>query len=119
MKKLLLSIVVTLFAAGSTFAQGGDFFWSTQGLNEGAMNGDADVKLFVGDTASLFLYYTTNGPAMSELDTGAFLDVGQTLAGIGHYDDCVRARLRTRVVVHRLQKAQHQQPQRNRFRRTE
>ena len=63
------------------FAQGGDFFWSFE--SNGPVNEDVSRKDFsVGDTGSLFLYYTTNGPAMSELNTGAFLDLATSNSGV-------------------------------------
>ena len=59
-----------------------DFFWSTQDLLDGATNSDALLELAPGESGSLFLYYTVNGPANSNLDTGAFLDVATTSTGV-------------------------------------
>ncbi len=84
-RNFFLVIAVLAMSASSVLAQGGDFFWSTQGLNMGATNGDASLTLAPGESGSLFLYYTTNGPAMSELDTGAFLNISQSVAGIANF----------------------------------
>jgi len=79
-----LVFAVVAMSASSIFAQG-DFFWSTQGLGEGATNSAAELTLQAGETGSLFLWYTTNGPAMSELSVGAFLDVAQSLSGVVNF----------------------------------
>ena len=52
-----------------------DFFWSFSDLNSGAVNSDAEGIFQTGETGSIYLYYSTNGPADSDMDTGAFLDV--------------------------------------------
>ena len=52
-----------------------DFFWSFSDLNSGAVNSNAEGIFQIGETSSIYLYYSTNGPADSDMDTGAFLDV--------------------------------------------
>jgi len=83
MNKTILSLVATLIAIapGNTFAQT-DFFWSLNGLNQGAVNADLSVELAAGATSTAYLYYTTNGPADSDLTTGAFLDLATSQVGI-------------------------------------
>ena len=57
----------------------GDFFWSFQALNSGATNSAAEGTFAVGETGSLYLYYSTMN---SELDTGAGLDISLTNSGV-------------------------------------
>ena len=59
-----------------------DFFWSLSDLNNGATNSDEVATFNTGESGSLFLYYSTNGPADSNLDVGAFLDIATTNAGV-------------------------------------
>jgi hypothetical protein len=78
-RKISLVLALVAMSASSVFAQG-DFFWSTQDLNMGATNSAANVKhTAIGQTGSLYLYYNT---ANSELNTGAFLDVATSMAGV-------------------------------------
>jgi hypothetical protein len=57
-----------------------DFFWSTFGLNSGAVNSSMPVAFFSeGSSGSLFLYYDT---MTSEMDTGAFLDIATSTPGV-------------------------------------
>lgn len=74
-------LAVVALNACNAFAQG-DFFWSTFDLNSGATNSAANVELNVGDTGSLYLYYSV---ANSELDTGAGLDLSFTNNGIVNF----------------------------------
>ena len=60
----------------------GDFFWSMLNLNEGAVNGPIDLNLSPGETATLFLYYSTNGPSNSQLESGYSVNVATSQAGI-------------------------------------
>jgi len=76
-----LVLALVAFSANSVFAQG-DFFWSFADLGGGATNSFADNTYNVGDMGSAYLYYSTTGPSMSELDTGAFLDLATTMAGV-------------------------------------
>ncbi len=57
-----------------------DLFWSTAGLFSGAFNTSAAVGEFnTGTSGEIFLYYD---PSMSELDTGAFVDIATSRPGI-------------------------------------
>ena len=57
-----------------------DFFWSVAGLNEGAFNDSMAPAVFSeGDSGSMYLYYDT---AMSELDTGGFIDIQTSTNGV-------------------------------------
>ena len=78
---LLISLISTAIFTTLSFSQT-DFFWSTQGLNEGATNSDAVLELAPGESSSLYLYYSTDGPADSDLSVGAFLDVFTSQAGV-------------------------------------
>ena len=57
-----------------------DFFWSTADLDSGANNDSMPEASFAeGSSGSLFLYYDT---LVSELDTGAFLDISTSTSGV-------------------------------------
>ncbi|MEM7248331.1 MAG: hypothetical protein AAF533_23555 [Acidobacteriota bacterium] len=80
---LTVAVIVTgCLLAVPAQAQGGDFFWSTQPLNSGAPNGDLVADYTVGDTGTLYIYWTTNGPSASEMDTGGGLDITTSAAGV-------------------------------------
>ena len=84
-----VTIVGLLLAmAAQANAQKTDFFWSAFDLNMGTKNGP--VVLFpksVGDSGSLFLYYTTGGPTGFDLDVGAFLDIATSGDGVIKFTD--------------------------------
>lgn len=73
-KLIVLMFAIVLFSTNTTFAQS-DFFWSFNNLNTGATNSDATGRFQTGDTATLYLYYSTIN---SDLDTGAGLDLSLT-----------------------------------------
>ena len=81
LKSLLTCTALMIAACNSTFGQT-DFFWSTSPLNSGATNEDVTLELEPGESGTLYLYYTTNGPADSDLNTGAFLDVMTSESGV-------------------------------------
>ena len=57
-----------------------DFFWSNVGLDSGAVNDSTGVFSYApGSSGSLYLYYDT---MMSELDTGAFIDIATSTSGV-------------------------------------
>ena len=60
----------------------GDFFWSTQNLNSGAENSPLLLDLDIGETRTIYLYYTTNGPTDSEIKIGGTLDLLPSTPGI-------------------------------------
>lgn len=74
------SLVLALVAmsASSVFAQG-DFFWSFAPQGGGATNSAAKGNFLIGDTGSIYLYYDT---ANSQLDTGFFIDIASSMAGV-------------------------------------
>ncbi|MEM9411555.1 MAG: hypothetical protein AAGA30_10600 [Planctomycetota bacterium] len=74
LKNILPCAAIILLSCGNLFAQT-DFFWSVDNLNSGATNSDASIDLEPGESGTLYLYYTTNGPADSDIGTGAFVDV--------------------------------------------
>ena len=80
-RKFALVMALVAISSSSVFAQT-DFFWSTSALGQGASNEDVKVNLSNGDTGSLYLYFSTNGPADSDLSVGAFLDVATSQSGV-------------------------------------
>ena len=60
----------------------GDFFWSTSNLNEGAVNGPIDLTLNPGESTTLFLYYSTNGPTGTDIRNGYALNVATSQSGV-------------------------------------
>lgn len=52
-----------------------DFFFSDKAIGEGAVNANLTLEMAPGEAGTLYVYYSTNGPADSDIDTGAFLDV--------------------------------------------
>jgi len=60
----------------------GDFFWSTSNLNEGAVNGPLDLSMEPGESATLYLYYSINGPSNSEIMAGYSVNVATSQNGI-------------------------------------
>ena len=65
----------------------GDFFWSTSNLNEGAVNGPIDLNLSPGESATLYLYYSTNGPSNTDLKVGYSVNVATSQNGIIQFND--------------------------------
>ncbi len=80
----LLLLMTLAFSFGNyATAQQTDFFWSDIGLNMGATNQPLEVESkSVGDTGSLYLYYSTNGPSNADLDIGAFVDIATSQPGV-------------------------------------
>ena len=79
--RILLHVLVIFLVAlpvSEVLAQG-DFFWSLNDLNSGATNSAAEGNFRVGESGSLFLYYSIDN---SELDTGAGLDITSTNPGV-------------------------------------
>lgn len=72
-------VLAVLFLVTNTGWAQGDFFWSLNGLHSGATNSAAEESLRVGETGSLFLYYSIDN---SEIDTGAGLDITSTNPGV-------------------------------------
>ena len=74
------SVIVLMVAISSSqVAAQSDFFFS---FDRGGPNVDQTMNFEVGDTGSLWIYWTTNGPADSDLDTGAFIDVISSNSGV-------------------------------------
>lgn len=52
-------------------------------LNQNAVNQPLEVESkSVGDTGSLFLYYSSNGPSDADIDIGAFVDIATSQPGV-------------------------------------
>ena len=73
-----LVLAIAVMSVGSVSAQS-DFFFS---FTEGGTNGDQSMAFDSGGSGSLYIYWSTNGPANSDLDVGAFIDVATSTAGI-------------------------------------
>lgn len=80
-RPLLCAVIAVLISSGVTVAQS-DFFLSFQNLNQGASNSNPVESFSPGDSGTLYLYWTTNGPADSDIDTGAFVDLQTTQSGV-------------------------------------
>ena len=78
LKNLSLVMAIAVMSVGSVSAQG-DFFFSF--AQDGA-NADQSMDFNIGDTGSLWVYWSTNGPADSDLSVGAFLDIFSSTAGV-------------------------------------
>ena len=78
LKNLSLVMAIAVMSVSSVSAQG-DFFFS---FEQGGANADQAMDFNVGDTGSLWIYWTTNGPSDSDLDVGAFLDITSTTSGV-------------------------------------
>ena len=78
-----LFVTLAFSFSGYAAAQETDFFWSDRDLNTGAVNQPLVVgSKSVGDTGSLFLYYSASGPSQSDIDVGAVVDVATSQPGI-------------------------------------
>lgn len=88
--KLLFSGLLScmLLMPLSVKAQGpADFFYSAGGLGSGlVVNGDLDLEVTLGDTVSIYGYWSTNGPADTNLDVGAGFDIATSADGIIGFD---------------------------------
>jgi len=73
-----LVLAIVAMSLSSVNAQG-DFFFS---FTDGGTNADQSMDFSVGDTGSLYIYWSTNGPADSDLSVGAFIDVLSDTAGV-------------------------------------
>ncbi len=81
MKNLFLCTLFTISIASTCSAQT-DFFMSLNALNSGAVNSELSAEFNPGDSGSIYIYYTTNGPADSDISTGAFLDIVTSADGV-------------------------------------
>ena len=76
---ITLAFVFCLSQFTSATAQPVDFFWSEVGPGQGATNqSHLNVVAGPGESVTLYLYYTTNGPLDSDLRIGALLDITST-----------------------------------------
>lgn len=81
MRSRILLCVLSLFISVDCLAQS-DFFWSGSDLNDGAVNATPVLGATVGETRSIFLYYSTNGTSNSELRVGALFNVRASEPGV-------------------------------------
>ncbi|MEM9410627.1 MAG: dockerin type I domain-containing protein [Planctomycetota bacterium] len=71
----------------ATIAGPSDFFWSTQNLGEGAVNQSLELNLPVGESRTLYLYYSLTGPSASEINDGASINVATSSEGTVTFED--------------------------------
>ena len=71
----------------ATVAGPSDFFWSTESLGEGAVNQSLDLTLSIGESRTIYLYYSLNGPSASEIDDGVSINVGASSASIITFEE--------------------------------
>ena len=77
-----LALVFFLFCFVSMSWAQTDFFFSFQNLGEGVSNEEPTRQYSPGDIGFLYLYFTTNGPADSNRDSWAFLDIQTSIPGV-------------------------------------
>ena len=77
-RNLFLSLSIFILGYNSVFAQS-DFFFS---FDQAGPNTNQSRDFNVGDSGSLWIYWSTNGPADSDLDVGAFIDVFTSTSGV-------------------------------------
>ena len=77
-RTIVLAIAIIAVGFGSAVAQS-DFFFS---FDQGGPNADQSATFNVGDTGSLWIYWSTNGPADSSLNVGAFIDLLSSNTGV-------------------------------------
>ena len=73
-----LSLSIFFLSYSTVFAQS-DFFFS---FDQEGPNTNQSRDFNVGDSGSLWIYWSTNGPADSELTVGAFIDVFTSNSGV-------------------------------------
>ena len=76
--RLSLATFILAMGVNSIWAQG-DFFFTFQ---KGESNSDQEAFFQLGDSGSLWIYWSTNGPADSDLNVGAFIDIFTSESGI-------------------------------------
>ncbi len=76
------SMVLAIVAMSVSSASAQNFFWSTAGFGEGAVEGDNTATLAIGDTATAHLYYSPNGQNITE---GLDLDFSWDTSGIAGF----------------------------------
>ena len=74
----LACLLSVCFSFSTAAAQDADFFWSLNDIGEGVVNEPLDIPVDSGTSATLYLYYSPNGPADTSLNTGFFLDIEST-----------------------------------------
>jgi len=89
MRSTLFLLMTLAFSFGNdAVAQETDFFWSDRDLNSGAVNQPLVLgSKSIGDTGSLFLYYSTSGPSEADIDVGAIMDIATSQPGVIRFTD--------------------------------
>ena len=81
-KRLTLCAMTALLTLSGVAAGQTDFFLSFNDLNQGAVNADAAASFNAGDSGTIFIYWSTNGPADSDISTGASVDLQTSQTGV-------------------------------------
>lgn len=82
LRRLSLSVATALLISSGVAVGQSDFFLSFQDLNQGASNSDPVESFSPGDSGTMYLYWSTNGPSDSDIDTGAFVDLQSSQSGV-------------------------------------
>ena len=83
----LIIVVALLGCVATNLPAQTDFFMSLNNLNSGAVNSALEAEFSPGDSGTIYIYYTTNGPADSDIDTGAFLNIAASNVGVVSFTD--------------------------------
>lgn len=84
---LAASVTIGLMCSFASAQQPYDFFWSVEELGSGnVVNEDLLLDIPVGESRTINLYYTTDGPSQSELQFGGGLEVTSSAPGIIQFD---------------------------------
>ena len=82
----IVLIVSCIFVSNVSAQFQYDFFWSDMDLGSEALNQDLEIDLQVGEETTLFLYWSTNGPADSDISVGCAVDVMTSQTGIIRFE---------------------------------
>ena len=86
-KTAMMSLLSVLVLANCSVAQFDyDYFWSNRSLGEGAVNEPQKIEVQVGQVVPLYLYWTTNGPADSDISAGCGVDVSTSEPGVIRFE---------------------------------
>lgn len=81
--RFLVVLILLSLCSHVSAQQPFDFFWSTKDLGSGnIVNDDLVVNMLEGETQTLNFFYTTDGPAQSELGVGGGLDIETSNSGV-------------------------------------
>ena len=83
----ILFVAVGLICSVASAQQPFDFFWSTEELGSGnVVNQELFLDIAGGESQTIYLYYTTDGPSQSELRFGGGLEIATSSSGTIRFD---------------------------------